>query len=175
MLWIVTYLLTIPIANWMISHVGTCLPGGPCVIPVGFGLSAPSGVLMIGASLVLRDTVQRRYGWTPTLLCVLAGGVLSLAVAPPTLALASASAFLLSELLDQTVYTPLAKSHLALALLLSGVVGAVADSAVFLCLAFGSLNFIEGQVAGKLIMVGAGSVVILLASRGNKNISSKGD
>lgn len=54
---------TVPLANWLISNVGTfCVPDGPCVIPVGFGLTAPSGVLAIGVALVLRDLFQRRLG-----------------------------------------------------------------------------------------------------------------
>ncbi|MEJ2433501.1 MAG: hypothetical protein P8Y53_10175 [Pseudolabrys sp.] len=57
------FCLTIPAANWMIGHVGTvCAAKGPCVVPVAPGIMAPSGVLMIGAALVLRDLVQRRLG-----------------------------------------------------------------------------------------------------------------
>jgi hypothetical protein len=44
--------LCIPAANYLIGNVGTlCVPHGPCVIPVGFGLTAPSGVLMVGLGL----------------------------------------------------------------------------------------------------------------------------
>ena len=57
------YMATIPIANFMIGNVGTfCIPDGPCTIPVGFGYSAPSGVLMVGLALVLRDYVQEHFG-----------------------------------------------------------------------------------------------------------------
>ncbi len=39
------YLMTIPLANWMIDNVGTVqVPNGPHVISVGFGYSAPSGI-----------------------------------------------------------------------------------------------------------------------------------
>ena len=49
------YIATIPAANYMIGNVGTvCIPDGPCLIPVGFGVMAPSGVLMIGLALMLR-------------------------------------------------------------------------------------------------------------------------
>jgi hypothetical protein len=52
----VLFCLTIPAANWMIGHVGTyCSSHGPCLVPVAPGGVAPSGVLMIGAALVLRD------------------------------------------------------------------------------------------------------------------------
>lgn len=61
---------SIPAANWMIGNVGTsCTPGGPCLIPVAPGVAAPSGVLMVGLALVMRDLVQRRLGlagpWAP--------------------------------------------------------------------------------------------------------------
>jgi hypothetical protein len=57
------YAASIPAANWMIGHVGTvCPPDSPCLIPVAPGLLAPSGVVMIGLALVLRDLVQRRLG-----------------------------------------------------------------------------------------------------------------
>ena len=43
------FLASIPLANWMVLHVGTvCVPQGPCLVPVAPGLMAPSGVLMIG-------------------------------------------------------------------------------------------------------------------------------
>jgi uncharacterized PurR-regulated membrane protein YhhQ (DUF165 family) len=57
------FTLTIPLANWMIGNVGTvCVPDGPCLVPVAPGIKAPSGVLMVGLALVLRDIVQRRLG-----------------------------------------------------------------------------------------------------------------
>jgi hypothetical protein len=59
------YIACIPLANWMIGHVGTyCVPQGPCLVPVAPGLMAPSGVLLVGLALVLRDHVQRRLGIT---------------------------------------------------------------------------------------------------------------
>ena len=147
------YLATIPLANWLIGNVGTfCIPNGPCLIPVGFGLSAPSGVLMIGAALVLRDAVQQLLGIRWAFAAITAGVMLSILVAPPALVLASAVAFCIAELLDLAVYTPLRKRHLTLAVLASGVVGAVADSAAFLWLAFGSLEFMGGQLLGKVWM-----------------------
>jgi len=78
------------------------------------------------------------------------GAILSVAVAPPALALASGAAFLLSELADFAVYTPLQRRRLMLAVLLSGIAGAVVDSILFLYLAFGSLDYLLGQVIGKL-------------------------
>jgi uncharacterized PurR-regulated membrane protein YhhQ (DUF165 family) len=148
---IIAYIATIPAANWLIGNVGTvCLANGPCMIPVAPGIMAPSGVIMVGAALVLRDLVQRRFGPKVSLACIIVGAAISAVFASPTLAIASGAAFLLSELADFAVYTPLAKRRFVLAVLLSCLAGAVIDSALFLWLAFGSLAHIEGQILGKV-------------------------
>jgi len=148
------FCLTIPAANWMIGHVGTtCVSHGPCLLPVAPAMMAPSGVLMIGIALVLRDLVQRRLGVEFGIGAIIAGATISAALAPPSLVLASAVAFLLSEFTDFAVYTPLARRRLVLAVLASSVIGLVVDSIVFLWLAFGSLDFLAGQIVGKLWMV----------------------
>ena len=148
------FALSIPAANWMIGNVGTfCVPDGPCVIPVAPGLDAPSGVLMVGLALVLRDLVQRSLGLKWALAAVIIGAALSGLVAPSTLVIASASAFLLSELADLLVYTPLQKKGLILAVVASSIVGLIIDSIVFLYLAFGSLDYMSGQIVGKMWMV----------------------
>jgi uncharacterized PurR-regulated membrane protein YhhQ (DUF165 family) len=153
-LFLVLFCLTIPAANWMIGHVGTvCLRDGPCLVPVAPQVMAPSGVLMIGAALVLRDLVQRRLGAGLAVAAILAGAAISAALAPAALVVASATAFLLSEFADFAVYTPLARRRLVLAVVASSVVGLVVDSIVFLWLAFGSLDFLAGQILGKLWMV----------------------
>lgn len=144
----------IPAANWLIHNAGTvCVPDGPCLIPVAPGVMAPSGVLMVGLALVLRDLVQRRLGKLWALGAVLVGAALSGLLAPAALVVASAVAFLLSELADFAVYTPLQRRRLVLAVLLSSMVGLVIDSLIFLWLAFGSLAFLPGQVIGKSLMV----------------------
>jgi len=154
LLFLVLFGLTIPVANYLVEHVGTvCVPRGPCLIPVLPGLQAPSGVLMIGIALVLRDLVQRRLGVAVAALAILAGAALSALLVPPSLVIASAVAFLLSEFADLGVYTPLARRRLMLAVVASSFVGLVVDSIVFLGLAFGSLDFLVGQVVGKSWMV----------------------
>jgi uncharacterized PurR-regulated membrane protein YhhQ (DUF165 family) len=154
MIYLVLYTLTIPAANWMIGHVGTvCHPGGPCLIPVGPSLMAPSGVLMVGAALVLRDLVQRRLGTGASLFAIAVGAVISASIAPPAIVVASTAAFLISELADFAVYTPLQKRRFLVAVVASSLVGLVVDSMIFLWLAFGSLQFLAGQIAGKAWMV----------------------
>lgn len=147
----VCFLGLIPLANWMIGHVGTVCPyHQPCLVPVAPGLMAPSGVVTVGAALVLRDVVQRCIGIAWGLGAIAAGAALSVLVSPGSLVLASAVGFLLSELADFIVYTPLQRRRLTLAVLASSITGLVIDSVVFLSLAFGSLQFLEGQVVGKL-------------------------
>jgi uncharacterized PurR-regulated membrane protein YhhQ (DUF165 family) len=154
LIYLLLFALTIPAANWMIGHVGTvCPPGSPCLVPVGPGLMAPSGVLMIGVGLVLRDLVQRRLGLAAAFGAILFGAALSAWLAPPAIVIASAAAFLLSEMADLLVYTPLQRRRFVLAVVLSSLAGLVVDSAVFLYLAFGSLDFLVGQVVGKAWMV----------------------
>ncbi len=148
----VGYLASIPLANWMILHIGTvCVPhGGPCLVPVAPGLMAPSGVLTVGAALVLRDVVQRCLGLRWGLAAIGLGTALSAAVAPAALVIASGAAFALSELADFAVYTPLQQRRLVTAVVASSIVGLMIDSVVFLSLAFGSLAFLPGQITGKL-------------------------
>jgi uncharacterized PurR-regulated membrane protein YhhQ (DUF165 family) len=146
----VAFLGCVPLANWMILHAGTvCVPNGPCLVPVAPGLMAPSGVLMVGIALVLRDVVQRCLGLRFGLIAIAAGTALSALVAPPSLVLASGTAFALSELADCAVYTPLQRRRLLLAVVASSMAGLVVDSIVFLSLAFGSLEFLPGQIVGK--------------------------
>jgi queuosine precursor transporter len=153
-IFLVLFALTIPAANWLIGHVGTvCLPDGPCLLPVAPGLMAPSGVMMVGVALVLRDLVQRRLGAVMSALAILFGSAISALLAPAALVAASATAFLLSEFSDLAVYTPLARRRLVVAVVASSCVGLVVDSIVFLWLAFGSLDFLAGQVVGKAWMV----------------------
>ncbi|MGH7076298.1 MAG: VUT family protein [Stellaceae bacterium] len=148
------FMLCIPVANWMIGHVGTfCVPHGPCMLPVAPGLAAPSGVVTVGLALVLRDLVQRRLGRLWSLGAIVAGSVLSAALATGALVAASATAFLLSELADFAVYSPLQQRRFVLAVLASSAAGLVIDSILFLSIALGSLDFLWGQIVGKVWMV----------------------
>jgi queuosine precursor transporter len=89
MLSLALYIGTIFAANWALATFG--------LIPVGFGLLAPAGVLFAGLALSLRDRVQDALGRRATLAAILFGALCS-ALVSPRLALASGAAFLLSEL-----------------------------------------------------------------------------
>lgn len=140
----VGYIASILLANWMIQNVGDCVPNGPCLIPVGFGYTAPSGVLMIGLALVLRDAIHESHGRWWVIGAIFVGAVLSSAISP-ALALASGVAFAVSEVGDMLVYEPIRRYSRPLGVAISGIVGGAIDSALFLMLAFGSLAYFEGN------------------------------
>lgn len=150
------YILTIVAANAAIALFG--------LVPVGFGLAAPAGVYFAGLAFSLRDWAQETLGRRWTVAAILAGAALSAALSP-TLALASGAAFLLSELADFAVYTPLRQRSWLAAVGASNTVGLVIDSALFLWLAFGSLDFLAGQIVGKLWMTGLAIVLLLVWQR----------
>jgi uncharacterized PurR-regulated membrane protein YhhQ (DUF165 family) len=159
------YLMSIPSANWLIDHVGQVqFEGGPHVLNVGFGYSAPSGFLAIGFALVARDYVQEKLGKRAALLAIFIGVLLSFAV-NPQLAIASGAAFALGELSDFAVYTPIREKSIFAAVLLSGAVGGIVDSLVFLKIAFGSFTYWQGQVLGKVYMSVAGGLFMFLWAR----------
>lgn len=171
LLFLAGFALCIPIANWMIGNVGTkCVPNGPCLMPVGFGVMAPTGVIMIGLALVLRDLVQRRLGVGWAAAAVVAGAAISAFLAPPALVVASGAAFLLAEMADLAVYTPLQRRGLVTAVIASSIVGLVIDSVLFLYLAFGNLDYLLGQVLGKSWMVLAAVPFIVLLRRRDERL-----
>lgn len=150
------YIAVIVGANLAVQRYG--------LVPVGFGLLAPAGVYLAGLGFTLRDLVHRTLGPKLVLAGIAAGAAVSFAVASPALAVASAVAFGFSELADMAVYTPLAKRHWLAAVAASNTVGLVIDSALFLWLAFGSLQFLPGQITGKAWMTGL-AVAVLWAGR----------
>lgn len=149
------YILTIFAANWAITSFG--------VVPVGFGLMAPAGVYFAGLAFTLRDALQETLGRRWVIAAIVIGALVSAGLSAQ-LAIASGLAFLFSELADFMVYTPLRQRNWLGAVTASNIVGAVVDSALFLWLAFGSLEFLPGQIVGKLWMT-ALAVALILAWR----------
>jgi queuosine precursor transporter len=145
-----SYVISVYSANWLLFTVGNLTDEGIRTIPVAPGLDAPSGVLAAGATLTLRDAVQRRAGIPASLVAVLLGSLLSTWLSP-AVALASGVAFLVAELLDMGVYTRL-RRRFGLAVVGSNIVGSVVDSYLFLAIAFGSLaatTFTMASAVGK--------------------------
>lgn len=168
------FVATVYGANWALDTYG--------IVPIGFGLMAPAGVYFAGLAFGLRDLLREAAGrtWRRWVLSAIAVGailsyVLGDAVTLPgglvPIALASALAFGLSELADAAVYEPLRERGRARAALASNLVGAVVDSALFLWLAFGSLDFLFEQVVGKMYMV-APVVAVLWFMRSRREVAT---
>lgn len=148
---IATFVAAILAANYATSTWG--------MVPVGFGLVATAGTLLAGLSFVLRDWVQDLLGWPAAVGAVAVGAALSYALADPFIALASGVAFLLSELVDLAIYTPLRKRGYLRAAVTSNVAGAFVDTIAFLWIAgFPIWSSVPGQMVGKFAATG---VVIL--------------
>jgi len=153
----VLYVLVIVAANWAIQRWG--------VVSVGFGLAAPAGVYFAGLVFSIRDALHETANKYWIIGAIIVGAIVSYSLEDGgKIAVASGSAFLLSEFADFAVYSPLRAKGKIKALLASNVVGLVADSILFLYLAFGSFEFLSGQVVAKAYMT-AGVILIMFAYR----------
>lgn len=156
--WFTAYLATIPAANLAVEHFGAQ--------PVGFGYLAPAGVYFVGLALVLRDLLREAAGRAAVVAAIVAGAGLSWWLSDPALAVASTAAFVVAEAMDFAVYEPLRERGLLTAMLASNAVGLLADSLIFLWLAFGGFAFLPGQLLGKAWMtLAAVSVIAVLRRR----------
>lgn len=102
-------------------------------IPLADGGTFSPLAIVTGLVLVVRDLAQREIGHT-IFLPLAIGIAISFAMAPPTIALASAAAFAISETVDWAVYS-FTKRPLSQRVLISSAIGAPIDSAVFWLLA----------------------------------------
>lgn len=138
---------------------------------VSFSVAGPvlATFLLAGLTMVARDFVHEDGGRKRSFALVLVGAVLSVALAGPGIALASGVAFLVAETLDLLVYDALRRRTPTGGVALSGAVGSVVDSLVFLSIAFGSLAFFQAQVTGKLAAT-FGAAAVLLAVRGARRL-----
>lgn len=148
------YLASILVAAWLVAFVG--------IVPVGLGLMAPAGAYVIGLTLVLRDMTQDQLGPWATYIVVIIGTILSWFLSP-TVAVASAVAFLASETVDMIVYTPIrARGKIVAAVVTSNVISIVLDSFLFVTIAFGyEPGFIVGQIWAKAVATALSAVFLV--------------
>ena len=122
-MWTLTYILSIVLVNWTF----VVLP--PLTTPLGDLYFA---TLLVGAVFVLRDYAQREIGHR-VLLATLAAGVITWFMTNPALAVASITAFAISEMADWAVFSftgrPLQKR-----ILISSLISVPLDSLAFLYL-----------------------------------------
>jgi len=115
-MWSIMYVVSIVTVNWLFT-----------IIPP-IGIWQPTSVI-VGLIFIFRDLSQRECGhWV--ILVMLAGGAISYFMSDPFVAIASVSAFLVSEVLDWVVYT-VTKRPLRDRILFSSAVGTPIDSIVF--------------------------------------------
>jgi hypothetical protein len=126
MKWTLAYVLGIVAVNLAFKVVPPLLqtPWGPVTL----------GSIIVGGLLIARDRAQDDVGKWWVLAATGLAALLSYATASPVVAGASWRAFLVSEVADWAVYTPLRRRSWLRAVVASQVVGAALDSAVFLLL-----------------------------------------
>lgn len=148
----VAYVAAIVAANILTERFG--------LVPVGFGLVATAGTYAAAFALVSRNITQDQIGRVRTLALMSLGVALSWRLASPALALASATAFALSETADMCVYTPLRKRGRGRAVAVASTTGALIDTVAFLLIAgFPVLPSLPGQL---LVKVGMALVAALI-------------
>ena len=125
-------------SNWAIENIGKDNgPSAPHTIPIGWGLDAPSGVVLIGVMITLRDALHERIRLRGTLVVIVVAAVVSASLAPASIALASGITLLAAETTDALVYQRLRRRGWLTAAPASNLVSAVVDSTLFLLIAFG--------------------------------------
>lgn len=138
-----SYVATVILANWTTHTFGQ--------VHIGFNLVVTAGTFAAASSLVARDAVQQTAGrrWAVPVL-ILLGAALSAVTSNPALALASGLAFISSEMVDWGVYTPLRGRSLPVAVVVSSLVAAPVDTALFLHIA--GFPVTPAAVAGQVLV-----------------------
>lgn len=140
-----------------------------------WGFIIPYGTWFIGATFILRDLTQEKYGRPKTYMFIVAALVLSaissaLLGDPLYIVFASAVSFAVAETTDTEIYTRL-RLPMHYKVLYSGTVGGVLDSAIFVVLGLSPLGAgflpweavpmaILGQVVIKTVLQGIGAVAV---------------
>ncbi|GGZ19809.1 VUT family protein [Asticcacaulis endophyticus] len=162
--WTYFYVFLIPFVNWSFAHVPS--------IPMPDGGAWPPLAIVTGFILVARDFAQREVGHH-IFVAVFIGMAVSFLMAPPAIAIASAAAFLVSEVVDWAIYT-FSKRPLSERVLISSVVAAPLDTTLFWGLASlsaeasGTFTPLTLVTAAASKLVGAYVVYLLLKQREKK-------
>jgi uncharacterized PurR-regulated membrane protein YhhQ (DUF165 family) len=153
------FVATVLAANLATSRLG--------LVPVGFGLTATAGTYAAGLGLAARDWTQEAVGKRAAIAAVVIGAALSAVLADGRIALASGVAFLVSEMADLAVYSPLRSRSMPGAVAASNAVGAVIDTVLFLGIAGFPMTGpgVAGQLVGKGWVTLAAVAVAMLARR----------
>ncbi len=166
MIRVIFYLICIVTANVVTASLA----------PFHFGIFiVPMGTFFIGATFILRDLVQNKYGRKKTYgliaLALLLSAIVSASLGDTLLIVAaSALSFLLSETADTEIYSRL-KLPMAWRVFYSGIVGGILDSAVFVIIGLSPLGAnilpweavpaaIIGQIIVKTVLQLIGALIL---------------
>ena len=119
--WTTAYIGAVVAINWQFVVVP--------MVPV-LGTMFPPVMLVVGFVFVFRDFAQREIGHWVVIAMLVAGGI-SYFMSAPVVALASVTAFLISEAIDWAVYT-FTRKPLSQRILVSSAVAVPVDTIVFL-------------------------------------------
>ena len=119
--WTTAYIGAVVAINWLFVLVP--------MVPV-LGTMFPPVMLVVGFVFVFRDFAQREIGHWVVIAMFVAGGI-SYFMSAPVVALASVTAFLISEAIDWAVYT-FTRKPLSQRILVSSAVAVPVDTIVFL-------------------------------------------
>lgn len=144
---VILYLGSIILANFMVIEFG--------IIQIG-PLVFPAGAVAIGLTFSARDFVQKRFGKIWCWAWMITAGVMTYFL-DSKIAIASVSAFAISETLDWFVFTFSDRSFKQ-RIILSNAVGTPIDSLVFVTLAFG---FLWPVIIGQTIVKFASGLVVM--------------
>jgi uncharacterized PurR-regulated membrane protein YhhQ (DUF165 family) len=123
-MWVALYVASIVAVNWLFVIVP------PLATPLGDLYLA---TVLVGAVFVLRDYAQRQIGHY-VLLATLLAGIVTWFMVDPALAVASLTAFAISEMVDWAIFS-FTGQPLQRRILTSSLVSVPADTLVFLSLA----------------------------------------
>lgn len=170
--WVTAFLVCVVASNWAITHLGVDHgPGTPRTIAVGFGLHAPSGVVFAGALFALRDVIHERQGPVAVLVIIVASAPLTMIAASPGLAVASLVTFIVAETVDLLVYRHIRHNGYMTAALGSNLVSSLIDSALFLGLAFGATQALNGTVGLTVGKLEASTITVLIIAAAGRRTS----
>jgi uncharacterized PurR-regulated membrane protein YhhQ (DUF165 family) len=158
-MWTAAYIISIVVVNWLFVVVQ------PLATPFGDLYLA---TLVVGAVFVLRDYAQREIGHK-VLLATLAAGAITWYMTTPALALASITAFAISEMADWAVFSFTGKP-LQQRILISSLISVPLDSLAFLYLS-GYLTPLSFSTETLSKAVGVAIVWMLLKLRADARLA----
>tara|TARA_R110000782_G_scaffold20462_1_gene55233 strand:+ start:13 stop:477 length:465 start_codon:yes stop_codon:yes gene_type:complete len=140
------YILTVVFINLAFTYI-------PPIVLLDGAIFITTGSIIAGLVFVARDYAQREVGHKMVVALMVAAGVLSYLLADPFVAIASITAFALSEISDYIVYSKY-KANFNKRVIVSSLVSVPIDTAVFLAIInhLSALSFAV-MCASKLLVV----------------------